>query len=173
MKNEKIIRKYIAVFLGTFLIFFTCTTSWAASTDVYFTIEKSTVANMYYEVLVDGEPASNGTVIEVVDPETGEIIARDIVEDGVIFIENMPFGAYILRCADDKDREILVLVDTSYLLTAHEKKILDFSKENKTLLAPTTGDESGLLLAAGALFAAAIGLLVLFVKRKEDETNEE
>ena len=167
----KSIRRTVSILAALVLLSVTTLTASAVSTEVYFTVEKSTIANMYYQVIENGEPITEDLTFEIIDADTGQVITTVSTEDSVLFVPDVPFGEYIVRLVDGSDREYHIRIDTEYLLTAHEKKDLDIT-ERSGGTAVATGDGINLLPLAGLLMVSACALMFVS-RRKEDECGEE
>ena len=175
LKTE--LKRAVIVCICLLLFFCSKTTALGTDTDAYITIEASTVANLYYEVMENGSLLDESMRFILKDAATGEVIAEGITENGILFIPNVPFGRYILEA--ENGRQFSLLIDTTYLKEAHVLKALDISiaTDNNVPLdgmsdgesVPSTGDET-VLHPIVFLFVAAAGILLLASRRKEGKT---
>lgn len=129
----------------------------ASNTSVLFEISPSKVANLYYQVLENGNPIKQDVTFELID-SNGQTILFPTTNDGILFIENVPFDDYILKYNETK--KFPIQVDSEYLKTQHLLKTIDIG-----ILSQKTDDNASLIFYCG-LFCLS-GLLLQTRKRVE------
>ncbi len=132
--------------------------------------DEATVGNIYWEIKDENRiTIPDGTKVDVVDAE-GNIIKSTVVEDGYIFIKNIPFGDYSVVIDNDKSKIIPVTLNKESLDNQHIKqiKIIGDVKEDLESDSVKTGDSNKTFPIIVWLIAS--GFILLFFKssfRKE------
>ena len=134
--------------------------------------DEATVGNIYWEIKdEDRVTIPDGTPVDVVDSE-GNIIKSAVVEDGYIFIKNVPFGDYSVVIDKDESKVIPVTLNKESLDNQHIKqiKILDDEDEDKKEEGDSvkTGDSSKISSPLAWLIASAIILILMKSSYKKE-----
>ncbi|MBQ6685524.1 MAG: hypothetical protein IJM99_05375, partial [Firmicutes bacterium] len=146
MNYRKQTRSFMVLFFSVLYFIFSCTVPVLAhsSVSVKINVAKATVANMYYEVLYDGEPITEDVTFDFFD-ENGDLVMTITTVDGEIFIPNVPYGDYELVLQTNSKVDFDIIIDDDYVLEAHIKKPLDIKppKGNSGGGEPTIPDSDG------------------------------
>lgn len=115
--------KYISLVIA--LVFITTKIAYASSSTIQFTVEESTVCNIYYKM---PEEIKDSTTLILKDLNGNIIAELEVDEDSdEIFFPNVPFGKYYIEAVDSnlKGNCLPVVLDKSSLDDAHIKKDLN------------------------------------------------
>lgn len=157
MKRLRVVFLVLLIMLTEFPIF-------TNAFEVPITAEEATVGNIFWEIQYeDREVLSNGTPVDLVDRE-GNVIDSTLIEDGLIFFKNIPFGEYFVVVEKDKTKVIPVNLDKSSLDTQHIKQVKVLEKDtaqNAESNVTKTGDSSYWYVIVSFLVS---GMILAFYK---------
>lgn len=131
--------------------------------------DEATVGNIYWEIKdEDRITIPDGTTVDVVDSK-GNIIKSTVVEDGYIFIKNVPFGDYSVVIDKDESKIIPVTLNKESLDNQHIKQIkiledIDEAEGDSV----QTGDSNKISSVLAWLIASAIILILMKSSYKKE-----
>lgn len=131
--------------------------------------DEATVGNIYWEIKDENRiTIPDGTTVDVVDSK-GNIIKSTVVEDGYIFIKNIPFGDYSVVIDKDESKIIPVTLNKESLDNQHIKQIkiledIDEAEGDSV----QTGDSNKISSVLAWLIASAIILILMKSSYKKE-----
>lgn len=127
----------------------------AANSEVIITVKESKTANLYYQIVKDGEKITDEVVYAVRD-ETGNTVYKGTTEDAIFFVGEVPLGKYVLIIHENRDYIYEINVNKEYLKKHHLLKIIEL----KECSIAQTGDVEGNKIVIDMILV--VGMMLFF-----------
>ncbi len=171
-------KKFTVFMLLFFLVstIFTTPITHASGSSVNIKINASTHANLYYEILYNGNRIDKDIDFDLFNGN-GKQIATYKTNNGILLIKKVPFGRYTLK-PKGYSNVFRIDVNREYLKTQHvlkplELKLSIFSQLDKSEIDnPQTGDDSFPFIYLVIFIISGLFLMLIVLCKARSEQHE-